>query len=251
MFSTHAFFQNGDFAAADTNLNAVADATTFTEGKVLRVPPGRAMLLAEGLAAAVATFNSARVETPSIRPLANQELSVARLAATFDGMQRIQRHQRSPRELQVAEQMTFQVNTDDAVAQDHYGVVWLGDGPMQPVDGRIFTTRVTAAVAQVSGVWVSGPITFIEALPVTDYQVVGARVVSTSGVIGRLIFSDSQFRPGVPVESAASNQEPADEIRMGKWGVWGQFNINQPPQLEMLGGTAVAQIMYLDLIRVN
>lgn len=251
MFSTHAFFSNFDGANADTFLNAVPDATTFTQGTVLRVPPGRANLLAEFMSTVSATRNFARVETPSIRPLSNQYILplsnlVAALAQTL-----IQFHPMSPRELQVAEQMQFLVNTDDAVAQDHFGVVWLGDGPIAPINGRIFTTRATTAIAQAAGIWVSGPITFQEQLPVTDFQVVGMRVGASDGIAARLIFSDSEFRPGALVMSANTSQEPDNRFRYGNMGVWGQFNVNQPPQLEILAGVDTAQDVYLDLIRVN
>jgi len=40
---------------------------------------------------------------------------------------------------------------------------------------------------------------------------------------------------------------------MGGWGVWGEFDINQPPTLEVLsmGAAGSAQVLYLDLMRIG
>ncbi len=37
------------------------------------------------------------------------------------------------------------------------------------------------------------------------------------------------------------------------WGVWGQFNTNQPPSLEVLSlsGAGSVQVLYLDIMRVG
>jgi hypothetical protein len=151
--------------------------------------------------------------------------------------------------LQEAEQLRFLVNTDDAAAQDHYGLVWLGDGPIQPVEGKIFTVRATAAIAQAAGVWRNGVLTFSEQLPVTRYQVVGMNVLAASGAAGRLIFPDSQYRPGTTVDGTTQAIVDRYMWRAGAAGVFGEFHVNQPPQLEMFAGTATAQTVYLDLIR--
>lgn len=248
MFSTFAFFENGDFAGADTYLNAVPDQTVFTQGDLIRIPPGRNHLLAAAVATPAATQNYARFETPSIRTQNNQYVSrFSTVNANIDE-RLMDWYPRDPRILEVAEQAQFLVNTDDAAAQDHFGIVWLGDGPVAAVQGKIFSVRATAAIAQAAGVWRQGVLTFQEQLPYGDYDVVGLRVQAATGIVGRLVFTESQFRPGALAASAAAG--PALQyFRYGEMGVWGTFNTNQPPQLEMLSGTATAQVVHLDLIR--
>lgn len=248
MFSTHAFFENGDFAGADTYLNAVPDQTVFTQGDLIRIPPGRNHLLAELFATPATTQNYFRFETPSIRTQNNQYLPFASTVTSNVDERFLCWHPRDPRILEVAEQAQFLVNTDDAGAQDHVAVVWLGDGPAPVVGGKIFTVRATAAIAQAAGVWRQGVLTFQEQLPYGDYDVVGLRVQAATGTVGRLIFTESQFRPGCLVASS-SNGPSLLYFRYGLMGVWGTFNTNQPPQLEMLGGTATAQVVHFDLIR--
>ncbi len=74
------------------------------------------------------------------------------------------------------------------------------------------------------------------------------RVESSDGIFARLIFIDSARRPGVIV--TPDNQvEAGRDFRYGRAGVFGQFDLNQPPSLEVLGGVATSQVVYLDLIR--
>lgn len=247
MFITAAYFQNGDFAGADTLLNAVADQALTVQGKDIRTAKGMNQLVGEYITTVAATRTYASVQSPSMRTLANQDVAEFNLTVTANNDLLMNYHPADPRELDEDESINFLVNTDDAGAQDHYGAIWLADGKIAPVDGKIFTIRATAAIAQASGLWVNGALTFSQKLPVRNYQVVGMRVQAATGILGRLIFPGSGYRPGVIVESATAAPN-TNRFRFGQMGVWGQFNVNQPPQLEMLAGAATAQVVYLDLI---
>jgi hypothetical protein len=142
------------------------------------------------------------------------------------------------------------VNSDPAAAAAHYGLVWLADGPIAPVGGRIYTLRTTAVVAQAVATWSSGVLNFTQDLPPGRYQLVGARVRSTDGVAFRLIFPGYSWRPCGPVVNDIGDRD-AMHFRYGNLGVWGEFEHNLPPQLEMLGGTAAAQTALLDVIKVG
>lgn len=248
MFSTHAYFENADFAGADAYLNAVADQTVYNTGDLIRIPPDRTALVGSWVGTPAATRNYARFETPSIRTQNNEYSSFfdTTIGPMVENL--INWRPRDPRILAGQEQAQFLVNTDDAGAQDHMAVIWLADGPLPVVGGKIFTVRATAAIAQAAGVWRGGVLTFQEQLPYGDYDVVGLRVQAASGTVGRLIFDNMQARPGAPLATAITGQSLL-YFRYGLMGIWGTFNSNTPPQLEMLGGTATAQIVYLDLIR--
>lgn len=250
MFHLAAYFRNIDMAGADTYLNAVADNALFTSGFDVRVPPNLTSLWAEMLTSVAATKNYWRVESPSMRALVNQDGGVFNGAVTGMTDTYWQMHQWDPRTLIEAESVNILVNSDDAGAQDFYGLILLGDGPAQAAGGKILTVRATATIAQASGVWVNGQLTFTQKLPVADYQVVGMRCVAASGIAARLVFPGQPWRPGCNVSSAATIVE-TNRFRYGNLGIWGQFDINQPPQLEMLGGAAAAQTVYLDLLKLN
>lgn len=231
-------------------LDAVQDDTVHTSGNEVRVPEGRSQLLGAVCIGATNLPNWARLETPSLRPLANQSIfSIIDVDDISAVTYRYQRHFRNPRELRVAESMQFAVNESGGTGTDTYGLVWMGDGAIQPVEGKMFTTRLTASITQSDGEWVAGEMTFTEFLPVTRYQVVGMRVETDDGIAARLIFSNSQIRPGGLVNF--SGADPDDyPFRYGRSGVWGEFDINQPPRLEVLGGGgASSQVIFLDLIR--
>lgn len=248
MFSIHAWFENFDGANLDNYLTGVIDQTAEVNGDVIRVPPGEANLLGEMFGTVAATRNYALIETPSIRTESRQYVTPLNAGITANSDASVQWHGTNPRVLQEAEQMRALANDDDAAVQDHAMVVWLGDGPIQPVKGKFLTVRATAVIAQAAGVWRNGVLTFNEQLPVTDYQIVGMRAEAVTGTAARLILPDSKYRPGVPVGNNTTGTSD-NRFRYGNAGVMGKFNVNQPPQLEMFGGVAAAQVIYLDLLR--
>jgi hypothetical protein len=183
-----------------------------------------------------------------MRQLVNQSLSVRGLIADDSKIQNVQWHGDVPRELDANEGLEFVTNTDAGAAIELHGLVWLGDGPVQPAKGKIFTTRCTAAITAVNTGWTAGQLTFAERLPYANYDVVGMRALGADGTAARLVFPGQAFRPGVPLEQSEAILEPS-WFRYGKAGVFGTFDLNQPPTLEVFGGAATAQVVYLDLIK--
>lgn len=247
-FTTGAYYQNGDFGGADTLLNAVPDQSLTTSGKDLRVPGAWSKLVAAMVATVAATRNYAQIQAPSLRTLAFQDVPIFQNNAGVLADTQVNFFPGSPRDLEADENVNFLVNTDDAAVQDHTAAIFLADGPIKPVDGKMFTVRATAAIAQAVSVWTLGVLTFQQRLPVENYDVVGMRIQAASGFLGRLVFPGQGARPGTTVYPTGNLGE-INRFRYGGMGVWGTFNINQPPQLEMIGGAAVAQTVYLDLIK--
>jgi hypothetical protein len=243
-----AYFQNGDFGGADTLLNAVQDQSVFVSGKDIRVPPGMGNVIGEFVTTIAATRSYAQVQSPSLRKLANIDVGLFNGVVTGLLDTNTNYHPYDPRKVDEQESLNFLVNSDDAGAQDHFGIIQLSDGPLQPIDGEVITVRATATIAQANGVWVSGAITFQQKLPVQKYKVVGMRCVAATGIWSRLIFPNSGWRPGCPVVNTLGTAE-VGRFRNGQMGVWGEFDINAPPQLEMFAGAAAAQTIYLDLIK--
>lgn len=238
-----------DQAGAATALTALTDQAVATDGTFVRVPTALKNLVAEAFFTGVTTaFTFARVESPLLRQLVNQSLSVRGFIADDSKIQNVQWHGDLPRGLDANEGLEFVTNTDAAAAIELHGLVWLADGPVQPAKGNIFTTRATAAITAVNTGWTAGLLTFTERLPYANYDVVGLRVLAADGTAARLVFPGLPFRPGVPVEQAETILEPS-WFRYGKAGVFGTFDLNQPPTLEVFGGAAVAQVVYLDLIK--
>lgn len=249
MFHTIAWFEDEDTTGGVTfSLDAVPDQSIFTSGDDIRVPQGLANLIGELAVCDATTPAFARIESPSLRQSANQAIEpIADSVDVLTGL--AQMHPRQPRPLVVGESLNFIQRSTNAGAIEHWGVAWLGDGPQQAVQGNVFTVAADAAITQVDGAWTSGGLTFRQTLPAGVYQVVGMRVRGATGVVARLIFVGSGVRPGVPMLHAV-DEGPSDmPFRFGHMGVYGSFDLNQPPTLEVLGGTATAQVVLLDLIR--
>lgn len=244
-----AYRSNVDQAGAAGNIAAITDQAVATENNFVRVPTALKNLLGEAFFTGTTTaFTFARVESPLLRQLINQSLGVRGLIVDDSKTMNVQWHGMSPRALDANEGLEFTSNTDSAAAIELHGLVWLGDGAVQPAKGNIFTTRATAAITAVNTGWTSGLLTFVERLPYGAYDVVGMRALAADGTAARLIFPGLPFRPGVPLEQAENIQEP-EWFRYGNAGVFGSFDLNQPPTLEVFGGASVAQTIYLDMIK--
>ena len=101
-----------------------------------------------------------------------------------------------------------------------------------------------------AGSWVNTALTFNSTLPSGTYQVVGMRAEGANLVAARLVFVGGQFRPGVAAASAA-NLALFNRFRNGQIGVFGAFDVNQPPTLDCLGVTDTSQEVVLDLIKTK
>lgn len=240
-------------AAAGTlqPIAAVPDDQVFTDGDDFRIPDTMDNLLAAWAIGEGVT--RARIVAPSLRAFINAELAPKIITEVIDVATplRLNSWVRSPLQLAVGEFVNFESDAGAAGPNDVSCVALLGGGPVQPVEGEFRTARATAAIAGTRAVWTSGNFVFSEDLPAGRYQVVGGRCEADQPGAFRLIFREGGMRPG---SLSAPSDEGADVMgsRMGGWGVWGEFDINQPPTLEVLslGAAGAAQVLYLDLMAV-
>ena len=231
---------------------AVPDDQVFTSGDDVRIPTGLSALLGAfslGLAP-----TRARIVAPSLRAFANFEIAPKIVSETTPDLapNRLMTMVRDPLPLAVGEFVNFESDAGDATNSDVCGVAMLGEGPIQPVTGQFRTLRATASITGTQRAWASEGVAFSEDLPAGRYQVIGARCEADQPGAFRLIFREGGPRPGaLSVPTDAGGDIPGQ--RMGGWGVWGEFDINQPPTLEVLslGAAGAAQVLYLDLIRIG
>jgi hypothetical protein len=245
------YYQSVDQEGAAADIDAMADNMLFTSGDIIRVPSGLAYLSGGFLVTNADVITSAQIQTPSLRTLANFDISPLGTSATMNNPPAVAYFPANPLPLTGEESMTFNTNTNHGSAVAINGFVFLQDGPMPPATGEIFTVRCTAAIQSTATTWTSGNITFSQDLPFGTYDIVGIRCISTNGLAARLIFTGGPgWRPGCPF----SSEEPSVDdpmFRYGAGGVLGSFNSNSPPTLEVTGGTDAAQVLYLDLIKTG
>lgn len=247
-FHTGAFAESIDPAGALVPIAAVQDDSIFTSGDDMRVPTQLPFLVgAAGLISATLPIQ-AQLASPSLRQVANIDIEPVDLGLVFSDPADSAMHPDNPVPLMGDEALNFLVNSNPAGAELHYGVAWLSDGPLQPVQGNIFSVRATMSVTGVANAWVNGNLTFGTDLPVGNYDVVGMRFRAAGAVCARLNFVGGAWRPGVP-GVVAIDDTVGMPFRYGKMGVWGTFHTNTPPTVDVLAAAAaITPVVTLDLI---
>jgi len=249
MFHTIAWGQSIDPAGVLSPLDAIPETQLFSSGDDIRVPAKLPGLIGAAALENDASAARAQLQAPSLRVLTNLDIEPIVAAATFGNPPEVLFHPESLIPLDPDEALQFHVESNPAAPVQHFGLVWLADGPQQVAEGRLFSVRATSAVAQSNTAWVNGTLTLAQSLPAGNYQVVGMRSRSADLVAARLVFTEQTNRPGVPAVNAIGDRD-ARAFRHGRSGVFGVFPNTIPPTVDVLGGAAVAQVHILDLIRL-
>lgn len=237
--------------AALTNLNAIPDTQLFTSGTEIRVDPTVDMIASVyNTYIGGTTGTQAQIVTPSLRALAPLDISNITLALPTTVPANVLDLYATPKQLVGNESMYLAFNGTAGGVEPAYSLVDFVDGPVKPVTGNIFTVRATGAAALTAGQFVNTPVAFDTVLPAGNYQVVGFRAEGTHLVGARVVFIGNVYRPGCPGNTLPSTPDYY-QYRAGNLGVWGTFNINQPPTVDCLGSADSAQVFYFDLIQTT
>lgn len=245
-----AWYESVDGGAANQALTPVPEQVLTISGDDVRVPSKLANLIGGAMLTASTTVTSARFESPSMRATVNFDLEPILGAVVFGSDPEFVLFPENPVALKENEGLQLIANTDNVGAAVHWGLAWLADGPQQPVKGKIFSIRATAAAALAAGAWVNSALTFSQTLPAGRYQVVGMRARGANLVAARLVFVGGMWRPGVPAINAVGDLDNW-YTRYGRMGVFGEFDNTTPPTVDCLGVTDSAQTIFLDLIQVG
>lgn len=250
MFHLGAFYEDIDPGGALVNIAAVREEMIFTTGDDYRVPTDMANIVGAAAIIGDASAVRAQLAAPSLRMHANLDIEpLITPGDVFGSPPEGLFHPQAAIPLTPDEALTFLVESDPSVAEAHYGIVLLSDGPQVRVTGDMIVIRATATVQQVLGAWVNGNLTFGQTLPAGRYQVIGLRVRSADAVAARLVFPAQVARPGVPVVNLLTDND-VGSFRFGGFGVFGEFPHTIPPTIDVLGGTAAAQVIHMDLLKV-
>jgi hypothetical protein len=233
--------------AALTAITPIPDGTMAISGNDFRVPVGLTNIVAAAavINSAAATLR-AQIQAPSLRSVLNYDISPINNGLVFGPLARTARMWQAPLSLQALEPLDVFIQNGAAVMNRAF--LWMADGPVKPVTGKIYTVRFTTSITEVTASWANGVLTFGQTLPAGHYQVVGMRVWSANGVAARLFFVGGAWRPGVPMGNTENDGEWID-FRFGNTGVWGEFDNTTPPSLDVMGITDTAQVGFLDLIK--
>lgn len=252
MFRLIAWYSAADLGAALTAIANIADQSITPSGTTgYIVPNDTPKLVGGGAVMEPATALQVQFQAPSLRIRTYPTVEPFTLDASVPASPIPWNYWgRIPTDLQPQEVLQAFVNSNEAVAQ--YVLAMLADGPMAPEASgqKVQSVRFTSTVQAAAATWAAGAITLDQSLPVGNYKVVGLRVRGTGLVAGRLIFSNQVARPGVPAALGLGGLD-APWARFGEVSGWGQFHTTNPPQIEVIGGTAAAQVGILDLVQVD
>jgi len=236
--------------AALTAITPIPDGTVAVISNDIRVPAALPNVIAAAavINSAAATLR-AQIVTPSLRAVVPFDISPINNGLVFGAIPRINHLWLNPLPLIGLEPMDIFVQNGAAVMNRAF--IWLGDGPVKPTGGKIYTVRATATASLVTATWVnSGALTLASTLPAGHYQLVGMRSWSANQVAARIFFVGYAWRPGVPAVNTEDNNEWW-HFRFGNIGVWGEFDNTVPPTIDFMGITDTAETVYLDLIKVS
>jgi len=124
-------------------------------------------------------------------------------------------------------------------------------GFMPAPQGDYYTMRGTGTTTATAGAWSSVAVTWADTLPRGLFAVIGLEAFGTTMIAARLQFEDQIDRPGGLCQSLVSGNGPP-LMRKGRLGIWGKFDSNRMPNVEVLCNAAdTAQEFYLDIVRLQ
>ena len=247
-FTTIAWSESQDAAAAWVKVLGVPDTSVSVSGDDIYCPALDQIIMYGGTCEQTIA-SQMRFTSPSMLEFGFEEyISSIGSGLTFGTFPQVTDKRTNPIQLTEQEAIQNELYNNPGSGTASYAFMNLSDGPVTQVVGSpIRTVRCTAAAALAAVTWASSSLTFPVSLRAGNYQCVGARCNSTNGVVFRLLFQGSPWRPGGVVIN--DEAEVGNDIqRQGQMGIWGEFDSRTTPQIEVLGVTDSAQEVFLDLI---
>lgn len=256
---TVAFYEARAGTPAFSNIAALADQHVNVSGDSITIPSQCSKILAAIVTTVTATAGNTtqvQISSPSLRGRTLLDLGCFGITETPGNNPPFDLYAECPVELAAGETMQLLTINSGTNTETVHGVVFLTDGvlAMPPLTGTgIETVRATGATTVSADAWTAVPLTFTQDLRSGTYALVGMKAASTTMIAARAIFSNQGPRPGcVGVPTLYSYVDPGNGIfRYGRLGLWGTFTHMNPPQIEVLCGSAdTAQEFLLDLVKV-
>ena len=245
-FSVVAWSESQDSATLLT-LSAVTDPHIRTSADDV-VVPGFATQLLGGWAIGV-NLTQAQLASPSLRRIVNLDLSPFDRATLPATNPRFVSRTHAPIPLEKGEALNALASEDGVGATRETAIAILGDKAPALETRPSYTVRATGTTTLVAFAWSNVTLTFSQSLPAGKYDIVGAFCRSAGALAFRLVIPGSNFRPG-GIGMTNDFDNGIKEQRHGYWGIWGSFETEQPPTVDVLAATAdTAETVYLDLVK--
>ncbi len=194
----------------------------------------------------------ARLRTPSFRQITTPFIRPIGTAIVPTDDPNVADYRSNPLRFRGLEEIEFLAEHTAVGAAVVVGVAAVSRGALLNMpQGDVYTLRATSTTTLTAGAWTQAAQTFQDTLPQGIFSVVGGWIQGATAIAFRLIFEDQIDRPG-GLGAAALGSRAAPLFRMGGLGIWGRFNSNRMPNVEILANAAdTSAELYLDIIRVG
>jgi len=259
VWTTLGYSESQDSATL-ADVASLADNSVTNTGTDKILVPKFASKLAAAMGIGV-SITQARVVAPSLEAFNNVDIGGLNVNAEPLSPTPFMHFFQNPIPLTVNEELGFQAAEDGATVISS-GVVWLMD-KLDPVasimqNGKVVklpirSIRGTGTQTLVADAWTSVTVALGQSLKAGRYQAVGLRAISATGVAARYVFQGEpvNHRPGcIAYDTVADIENPI--FRAGRLGVWGEFEHNQIPTIEMWArGADTTQEFILDVVKIK
>lgn len=253
MFHTALFHTSLAGNVALTQLNALADDVLTPSGNGFYVPQKFPFLMRT--VGVGALLMRAQLNAGSLREPGPFDISPVNVGTGILMPPRVQDFRYNPIALKATEELDCSILNSAAGPTRTTVAVWLSDGPIRPVTGKIISLRYTnAATAAVAFTWTTWQPVMDNALPAGTYALVGSRNQSPTQLIHRYIPRIAEAgRPGfLSGQADGDNQDYMD--RFGAMGEVLRFTHDTVPAVQVFclaADAAATQIGYMDVIKVQ
>lgn len=247
-----AYYASLPISTAYGQLLAVPDGGMTSNASSQYIMPANMNLL--GAHVQGVTTSAAQIQAPSLRQIAYPEISPliqAAITAPPTLPAWVGYGANGPR-FMMNEAVGVYASENGTGASPTVAGLWISDNIQAAPPGQTITLVATSTIVDVVQKWTLGTLAFVTNLASGNYVIVGMVVTGAGANYARLLFpGQTNYRPGVLVDAAVGNKQWRDQFRFGRFGVFGTFQFNAPPQLETFGHTAASHAftIYLDVIK--
>lgn len=166
----------------------------------------------------------------------------------------------SPTMLRSSEAVGVDAASQAGSAERAVAALWFTDR-LEPIPpGDSYWLRFTSSTALAATAWTVISPSFDQAIPSGTYAVTGLEFVSPGAVVARVVFPGSVLRPGVLAQPGDLSTGSSGLARThanfynGSFGVFGLFQTNAPPYMEIYSvsaDNANKQEGYMRVVRVG
>ena len=245
----HLLANYGSLAAGPSQVPAIATEQIFARNAT----PNYLMpydMQAFGLYALGGLLLRVQVQNPFLRIIQAPYINPINGTAANRIFEQVQDLRDYPIPYKSTEEIVYSATNSGAGPTDTTVFTWLRQTHVPAPRGTYYTLRLTSTTASVASAWTDITTTNDFNLPAGKYAVIGGVYYGATALAFRCIFDGGFFRPG-GLGFATEGLTPTPLQINGNSGLWGYFDLNTIPRIQVFNGAVVAvHTIYLQCVKV-